>query len=628
MYRLKKAETTLKATWKTYERQKHLLPDDVKFLFESNLLALKQAYLSKDRELAKKYALEVDLLHKTYLKKNPILNFFEFTFALLFALAVAILIRQSSFEPFEIPTGSMRPTYKEQDKLVVSKTQFGLNIPLTTSHLLFKPERVKRMGVFTFTGENMDIPNVKTKYFYLFPGYKQFVKRICGLPGDTLYFYGGKIYGLDKDGNDITMKLQNKSLDYLEHIPFINIEGKVSTSSLPPKNDLFSYALIKQMNIPVAKLHVVGGKDIKIEPLQNDHQRELDLHELYGMGNFAQVRILPKHLVHKSLLQEASSTEYYLELTHHASIKNAKINRDNYFKLRPSASLEKSYIPLTENHLRTIFEHLSTGRFKVENGFLRRYSILSDQAKKNPYTPRLKDSKIPDGTYEFLDGTVYEVKMQGALTKLSKDHPLKTFDMAKAAMLFNVGIECDLRFHPTNRDHGILPSRYAYFRDNDLYIMNAKIIPRDDINLEKYVKIELEKQKLDPSYIPFIDRGPPVKADGSLDKEFIKSFGLKVPMGQYLALGDNHAMSSDSRDFGFVPEANIRGVPAFKFWAPGGRFGFAHEGIYCPMTIPRIISWTLLILGYLAYRRFGRRSIENLRFKEREVTKSADFSNR
>jgi signal peptidase I len=621
MYRLKKAETTLKATWKTFERQKHLLSEDVIELFEFNLLELKRAYLSKDRELAKKYSKEVESLHKTYLKKNPIRNFFEFSFALFFALAVAILIRQSSFEPYEIPTGSMRPTYKELDKLVVSKTQFGLNIPLTTSHLLFNPDRVKRMGVFTFTGENMDIPNVKTNYFYLFPGYKQFVKRVCGLAEDTLYFYGGKIYGIDKNGLDISDRLQKDNLNYLEHIPFIQIEGKISTSSLPPKNDLFSYATIKQMNIPIAKMSTTNGKDVKVESLLKDSQKNLDLYELYGMGGFAQARIIPKHLIQKNLNTNLTSTDYYLELTHHASTKKAKIARDHYFRQRPVASVEKSYIPLTDAHLRTIFKNLTTSRFTSENNFLRRYSNTKEQAKKNPYTPKIKDGKIPDGTYEFYNGKLYQVKTQGWLSEVKDENPLTSYDAMKTQMLFNVGIECDLRFNPSNRDHGILPSRYAYFRDGDLYLMGAKILSKNDPSLEKFVSTELEKKNLDTSYTPFVDIGAPLKKDGSLDVEFIKTYGLKIPEKHYLALGDNHAMSSDSRDFGFVPEDNIRGVPAFKFWAPGARFGFAHEGIYCPMTIPRILSWLFLILGYGGYKYYCRQSIKNLSFKKHPKAK-------
>ena len=112
----------------------------------------------------------------------------------------------------------MRPTLKESDFLVVSKTDFGLNIPLTTSHFYFDPSLVQRGEIVVFTGENMDIADSDTVYFYLFPGKKQFVKRLIAKPGDTLYFYGGKVYGIDEAGRDITSELQLPELDKIDHI--------------------------------------------------------------------------------------------------------------------------------------------------------------------------------------------------------------------------------------------------------------------------------------------------------------------------------------------------------------------------------------------------------------------------
>src|SRR3990167_6383298 len=114
----------------------------------------------------------------------------------------------------------MRPTFKEQDRLVVSKTNFGINIPLTPEEFYFDPNLVQRGGIVIFTGENMDIHDVDTMYFYIFPGKKQYVKRMIGKPGDILYFYGGRIYGFDKEGNDISPKLQLAQFTSLEPIPF------------------------------------------------------------------------------------------------------------------------------------------------------------------------------------------------------------------------------------------------------------------------------------------------------------------------------------------------------------------------------------------------------------------------
>jgi signal peptidase I len=614
IYRLKKAETFLKNTWKHFQRNQDKLSDEVKKNFQSTCSSLKLALLAKNRAEAKPLSEELEALSRKYLKKSPIRSFIDFTFALLFALSVAIVIRQSCFELYEIPSGSMRPTYKEVDRLVVSKTQFGLNIPLTTSHLLFDPSLAKRMGVFTFTGENMDISNVKTKYFYLFPGYKQYIKRMIGLPGDTLYFYGGKIYGIDKNGNDISKELQKAELSYLEHIPFIQLEGKVTTNPSPQKNgDLFSRATIKQMNLPLATLYLSANKDVHYDLASPAPAENFDLHKLWGMGNFGTVRIVPKNLIQKNYLPaEFPQTDYYLEITHHASLAKAKIARDPYYRLRPMLHTDKSFIPLSEETIKTIWSNLYTGRIVSENGLIRRYGMTAEEARKNPYALKIKDIKIPDGTYEFYQGKLYEVKTQAITSEAPKDHPLAQFDIERAILLFNIGIECDTRFSPTTKDWSISPSRYTYFRNGDLYLMGAPVILKDNPLIQAFVSAELEKQALSPKYTPFIDAGEPLNADGTLNTDFIKTYGIKVPEKHYLALGDNHAMSADSRDFGFVPEDNVRGVPAFTFWAPGGRFGFPNHGIYQIITLPRLISWTLLLLAFSLYKYRSRRSLKSI----------------
>jgi signal peptidase I len=58
---------------------------------------------------------------------------------------------------------------------------------------------------------------------------------------------------------------------------------------------------------------------------------------------------------------------------------------------------------------------------------------------------------------------------------------------------------------------------------------------------------------------------------------------LRVPKDSLFVMGDNRDNSSDSRDWGFVPEQNVIGEPLFVYWsydAPSSRWldpDFAHQ---------------------------------------------------
>jgi signal peptidase I len=97
-----------------------------------------------------------------------------------------------------------------------------------------------------------------------------------------------------------------------------------------------------------------------------------------------------------------------------------------------------------------------------------------------------------------------------------------------------------------------------------------------------------------------------LKKDGSLDFAKIKKYGLKIPENNYSALGDNHAMSADSRDFGFVPGNNLRGNPSFVFWPIGNRFGTIDQPKHPVKVFPKIFAWTafgIFLIGYYIHKK-------------------------
>ncbi|MFZ4673531.1 MAG: signal peptidase I, partial [Chlamydiia bacterium] len=391
-----------------------------------------------------------DALKKIEEKLFPRARYYRWCKAFFFNalfIGIIIVLRQSWFENYQIPTGSMRPTLKELDRLIVSKHQFGINVPLTPDHFLFEPDEVKRGGIITFTGENMDIYGVKTKHFYLFDGYKQYVKRLIGKPGDTLYFYGGNLYGLDKNGEDITPEFRTTTFENLEHIPFMRLDGKLRLL----KNTLYVY----QYNIPVARVdrtswgsflgRVIYNNDPSQKPIEN-------YSDLFGMHNFGMCRI------------EKEGDKHLLKIFHHPSLSLDK----QLFQKQKIGHLEHqtSSIVLDESLLRTLFSSLQTSRFVVKNSLAFPWDNEGDTYSETSYRPILKG--VPDGTYEFFDGKGYQVYTQGFTRELSNDHPLMQFDIERAITLFNFGTEFDVRYGADSGIAGLLPSRYIYFRDLDL----------------------------------------------------------------------------------------------------------------------------------------------------------------
>ncbi|EKF20388.1 signal peptidase I [Nitratireductor pacificus pht-3B] len=101
------------------------------------------------------------------------------------ALLLALVIRTFLFQPFSIPSGSMRPTLLEGDYLFVTKWAYGYSRhSLPFSPPLFsgriwggEPERGD-VVVFKFP------PNPSIDY----------IKRVVGLPGDTIQMQGGALY--------------------------------------------------------------------------------------------------------------------------------------------------------------------------------------------------------------------------------------------------------------------------------------------------------------------------------------------------------------------------------------------------------------------------------------------------
>jgi signal peptidase I len=614
---LNKTKKVLKRATRLYRQKQKTLDAANKEWIQSLLSGLQTAILQKNPEIAAETAKQLEEASVRLMPKSSLDRLRDFVGAIGFALLVAIVIRQMWFEIYTIPTGSMRPTLKEGDFLVVSKTDYGINTPGRAGHFYFDPSLVQRGSIVVFSGKNMDMPDDDTMHFYVIPGKKQYIKRLIGKPGDTLYFYGGEIYGIDDQGNRLNDLQDPLYFKNLEHIPFIRFEGKVETANRNGQG-MFSTAVFYQMNEAVAKLNVNAIGSVSGEVL-NRHVRQYS--DLWGFKNYGMGRLLTQTQAEELFpgstagvgprSEPRSESSLYLEINHHPSLQGAKLVRDEMGRMRPTLGTSVSLLPLTQEHVDRILEHMTTCRFEVKNGRVFRFGSGYSGEQYRPELPG-----VPDGTYEFQDGKAREVLWGGITKDIAAEHPLLRRDAPHVQTLYNLGIEWSNVFKPS--PFSPLPSRYVYFRDGALCLMGGTILEKGDPLLTGFLKREHEKQSVSTSvrpYFPFDDAGPPLKGDGTLDVEFIKKYGLVVPEGMYLVMGDNHAMSSDSRHFGFVPQDNLRGGASFLFWPAGDRWSRLPQAVIRHMTIPNLTIWGLaIVIGSLSYVYIQRKYFKPFKF--------------
>lgn len=92
-------------------------------------------------------------------------------------LALVLVLRSFLVEPFQIPSGSMKPTLEVGDFILVNKFAYGLRLPVLDTKVvdIGEPQRGDVM-VFRYPSD----PNVN------------YIKRVVGLPGDHLRYSSDK----------------------------------------------------------------------------------------------------------------------------------------------------------------------------------------------------------------------------------------------------------------------------------------------------------------------------------------------------------------------------------------------------------------------------------------------------
>ncbi|SYX09129.1 Signal peptidase I T,signal peptidase I,signal peptidase I,Peptidase S24-like [Chlamydia poikilotherma] len=617
-YSLNKSRQILHSTYKLLKSKKLSQHPDSQKELQTLLEQLEEAILQQDQQTAGQLAEQAQKFSKRYpasfAKKS-----WELTKAILFAAVVAFLIRQFWFELYEVPTGSMRPTILEQDRMIVSKTTFGLHFPFKKQPWGFRSEAITRGGLVVFTVGDLPIPNSDTKYFGFIPGKKRYIKRCMGKPGDTLYFYGGKIYGIDKDGGVIHFP-NDFGLENLYHVPYISFDGSVEISN----NDKTT-ALFKQMNQPCGKISLPQegpyGKFFHNGSWHNDipntlktpHTSPVSYSDLFGMGNYAMVRILTHKQASLCHTIPNPIAQTYLEICHTPNVSYPTPHLQHYNnQIIPTIQPMKTLLPLRQEHIHLIRNNLNTSRFVISDGVAYKYQPFARGSEDRAKLFALPFPGVDNGCYEYSKGEAYKIGFGGMRYKLKPTHALMQLNDSQVIDLFNCGINFSSFFIPKNPKYNPLPSRYAFYNQGNLYVMDSPIFIKNDPALQKFIESEKAKQEAsseDRPYIGFIDRGPPPQ-DLEQFSTFIHNFGIQIPEGYVLVLGDNYPMSADSREFGFVPIENLLGSPLWIFW-PLGHFGHL-KNVPAPTTLPGYLvnslalGFFVYIFGHMYYQRHRR----------------------
>ncbi|MFI5324000.1 MAG: signal peptidase I [Thermodesulfobacteriota bacterium] len=191
----KRAKQSISQTQNLLNKNSSKISPESADVINKRIAALELALASGDTDDILRKNSDLEGTSGDYLSKFAKSKLRQNVEALVFAVALALLIRTFVFQPFKIPSGSMIPTLLVGDHLLVSKFIYGTKIPFTDK-VVFPIEKIKRGDVIVFTYPNTEHDPSKNGIYY--------IKRVVGIPGDSI----------DLDGRQLVINGKKVSLTY------------------------------------------------------------------------------------------------------------------------------------------------------------------------------------------------------------------------------------------------------------------------------------------------------------------------------------------------------------------------------------------------------------------------------
>ena len=172
---------------------------------KSRLQAVEQYIATQSKgKSEEELALAIDDLSRESLPVEYAKSFFP-------VLLLVLVLRSFLIEPFQIPTGSMIPTLEVGDFILVNKYAYGVRLPVIGTKIMSvaDPQCGEVMVFF---------PLHEAKYY---------IKRVIGLPGDTVRYEDKRLYingeiVSEEYQRDISIETNIGSLDGTLHRETIN----------------------------------------------------------------------------------------------------------------------------------------------------------------------------------------------------------------------------------------------------------------------------------------------------------------------------------------------------------------------------------------------------------------------
>ena len=156
---------------------------------------------------------------------------------LCIAIVIVVPIRLFIAQPFIVSGASMDPTFKDKQYLIVDELSYHLGDPLRGDVVIFK------------------YPRNPKQYF---------IKRVIGLPGETVIVNGqGQVFIKDTDGN-ITLTLDEP---YVEHMKDDSVELKLGLGEYFMMGDNRSGSFDSRSWGAVDRELIVGKAFLRLFPL-------------------------------------------------------------------------------------------------------------------------------------------------------------------------------------------------------------------------------------------------------------------------------------------------------------------------------------------------------------------------